>query len=96
MRFSAANGCIELGGAEIRRSKFLSLVRQQLDNLVVFSAPGFWSVLVFVDNCDATLKMIKDDHEYDDIEPAAKLLAKHIRQECLTVKTSHTALKSLN
>ena len=80
---------IELGGQAMRRSALINMVSQDMDDLVVLSAPGFRSIVLFRDNNKVTLKMIKYEEEDDDLESALNIVAKHIHGDCLNIKYDH-------
>ena len=76
---------VQLGGHQMKRSKLINLLCHKIDELVVLSAPGYRSLL-FSNNSDATLKMIKDEDEDDNLKAAMKIVAKHIRRECSEIE----------
>ena len=76
---------VQLGGHQMKRSKLINLLCHKIDDLVVLSAPGYRSLL-FSNNSDATLKMIKDEDEDDNLKAAMKIVAKHIRRECSEIE----------
>ena len=80
---------IELGGKQMRRSTLINSLCEMLDDLVVLSAPGYRSVIFFRDNTTATLKMIKDEGEEDNLEAALHLVAKQIKKECTKIEYQH-------
>ena len=82
---------IELGSKQMRRSTLINSLCEMLDDLVVLSAPGYWSVIFFRDNTTATLKMIKDEGEEDNLEAALHLVAKQIKK---SVQKSSISIRS--
>lgn len=80
---------LELGGKPMRRSALIKLICDKEQDLVVLSAPGYRSVVFFRDNTSATLKMIKDENEDDNLEAALDLVAKHVKKECSELKYHH-------
>ena len=82
---------IELGGKQMRRSTLINSLCEMLDDLVVLSAPGYRSVIFFRDNTTATLKMIKDEGEEDNLEAALHLVAKQIKKR---VQKSSISIRS--
>ena len=80
---------IELGSKQMRWSTLINSLCEMLDDLVVFSAPSYRSVIFFRDNTTATLKMIKDESEEDNLEAALHLVAKQIKKECTKIEYQH-------
>ena len=80
---------IELGGKQMRRSTLINSLCEMLDDLVVLCAPGYRSVIFFRDNTTATLKMIKDEGEEDNLEASLHLVAKQIKTECTKIEYQH-------
>ena len=77
---------VELGGMCMRRSTLINLICENVDDLVVLSARGYRSVVVFRDSAIATLKMTKDDDEDDNLEAALHVVTTHIKKECSTME----------
>ena len=84
---------MEIGGKRMRRSTIINLICDNVEDLVVLSAHGYRSV-VFRDSTNATLKMIKDDDEDDNLEAALDVVATYIKKECSVMdyknQTCHT------
>ena len=79
---------MELGGKRMRRSTIINLIFENVEDLVVPTARGYRSV-VFRDSTIATLKMIKDDDEDDNLETALDVVATHIKKECSMMDYKH-------
>ena len=83
---------IELGGKQMRRSTLIN----SLCEMVVLSAPGYRSVIFFRDNTTATLKMIKDEGEEDNLEAALHLIAKQIKKRVYKNRVSASEVQYQN
>ena len=79
----------EFGGKPMRRSVLISSICELIEDLVVLSARGYRSVVFFRDNTIATMKMVRDDDEDDNLEAALNVVAKHIKKECLEMDFDH-------
>ena len=79
---------MELGGKRMRRSTLINLICENVEDLVVLSAHGYRSV-DFCDSTIATLKMIKDDDEDDNLETALDVVATHIKMQCSMMGYKH-------
>jgi len=79
---------VELGGKRMRHSTIINLICENVEDLVVLSARGYRSV-VLRDSTTATLKMIKDDDEDDNLETALDVVATHIKKECSMMDYKH-------
>ena len=73
---------MELGGMPMRQSTLINSICEMLEDLVVLSSPGYRSIVFFRDSALATLKMIKDNNEEDNLDAALNVVVKHIRKEC--------------
>ena len=73
---------MELGGNQMRRSALINALCVRDEDLVVLSSPGYRSLVFFRDNTIATLKMIKDDEDDENLEAVLDVVAQHIRNEC--------------
>ena len=82
----------ELGGKPMRRSALLKLVSEKLENLVVFSAPGYRSIALFASYPAASFKLTKDEEE-DNIDRAIEVLAREIKKECSNLNYARHAYK---
>ena len=71
---------MELGGKRMRRSTLINLICENVEDLVVLSARDYRSV-VFRDRTTATLKMVKDNDDNDNLETALDVVATHIKKE---------------
>ena len=79
---------MELGGKRRRRFTIIHLICENVEDLVVLSARGYRSV-VFRDSTVATLKMIKDDDEDDNLEAALDVVATQIKKESSMMDYKH-------
>ena len=79
---------MELDGKRMRRSTIINLICENVEDLVVLSAHGYRSV-VFRDSTIATLKIIKDDDEDDNLETALDVVATHIKKEYSMIDYKH-------
>ena len=79
---------MELGGKRMRQSKLINLMFENVEDLVVLPARAFRSV-VFRDSTIATLKMIKDVDEDDNMETALDVVATHIKKDCSMMDYKH-------
>ena len=77
-----------LGGKRMRRSTLINLICENVEDLVVLSARGYCSV-VFRDSTIATLKMIKDEDDSDNLEAALDVVATHTKKECSMMEYKH-------
>ena len=77
---------MELGGMPMRRSTLINSICEMLEDLILLSSPGYRSIVFFRDNALATLKMIKDNDEEDNLDAALNVVAKHIRKECANME----------
>ena len=80
---------VELGGSSMRRSVLITALCEELEDLVVLSAPGYRSVIFFKDNATATLKIIKDDDDVDNLDAALDVVAKRIRHDISEMDYKH-------
>ena len=72
----------------MRRSTIINLICENVEDLVVLSAHSYRSV-VFPDSTIASLKMIKDDDEDDNLETALDVVATHINKKCSMMDYKH-------
>ena len=79
---------VELSGKRMQRSTIINLICDNVEDLFVLSARGYRSV-VFRDSTIATLNMIKDDDEDDNLETALGVVATHIKNECSMMDYKH-------
>ena len=79
---------MELGGKYMQPSTIINLICDNVEDLVVLSAHGYRSV-IFRDSTIATLKIIKDDDEEDNLETALDVVATHIKKECSMMDYKH-------
>ena len=79
---------MELREKRMRRSKLINLTCENVEDLVVLSARGYRSV-VFRNSTIATLKMIKDDDEEDNLGTALDVVATHIKMQCSMMDYKH-------
>lgn len=80
---------LELGGKQMRRSALIKSLCETVDDLVVLTAPGYRSVVFLKNNSTATLKLMKDDEEEDNLDAALDVVAKQIRKECSSIEYDH-------
>ena len=89
--FSEVGLCLVDGavcGARWEAYALINLICENVEDLVVLSARGYQSI-VFRDSTIATLKMIKDDDEDNNMETALDVVATHIKKECSMVDYKH-------
>jgi len=79
---------MELGGKRMLRSTIINLICDNVEDLFVLSARGYRSV-VFRESTIATLKIIKDDDEDDNLETVLDVVATHIKNECSMMDYKH-------
>ena len=79
---------VELGGKRLRRSTTINLICENVEGLVVLSTRGYRSI-VSRDSTIATLKMIRDDYEDDNLETALDVIATHTKNECSMMTYKH-------
>ena len=79
---------MELGGKRMRRSTIINLICENVEDLVVLSARGYRDSSL-PRQYGATMKMIKDDDEDDNLETALDVVATHIKKECSMMDYKH-------
>ena len=72
---------MDLGGKQMRRSTLINFICENVEDLVVLRARGYRSVILFRDRIIATLKMLKDDDDDDNLEATLGVVATRIEKE---------------
>ena len=80
---------MELVGKRMRRSTIINLICENVEDMVVLSARGYRNSSL-PRQYGATLKMIKDDDEVDNLETTAlDVVATYIKKECSMMDYKH-------
>ena len=79
---------MELVGKRMRRSTIINLICENVEDLFVLSARGYRDSSL-PGQYGATLKIIKDDDEDDNLETALDVVATHIKKECSMMDYKH-------
>ena len=74
---------VEITGSNVKRTNLLKMLTDHSDELVVLSASGYRNMIMFIDNCHATLKVANDNENDERITEAVELLAKCILAKCI-------------
>ena len=77
---------VEITGNNVKRANLLKMLTDHSDKLVVLSASGYRNMIMFNDNCHATLKVANDNKNDERITEAVELLVKCIRSEIMSFK----------
>jgi len=80
---------VEIGGKGMRRSTLVSLICENVEEPVVLSARGYRSVVFFRNSTIATMNMIKDDDEDENLEAALDVVATDIKKESYMMEYKH-------
>lgn len=72
------------------------MLTQNAKDLVILSAQGYRMIVMFQDNAWATLKLICDEEEEDDIDTALNIIAKFIKDEVVVLGCVKRSLPSKN
>ena len=59
----------------------LRKLKEKIKDLVILSAQGYQKVVMFQDNARATLKVMRDEEEEDDIDTSLYIIVKKIKAE---------------
>ena len=79
---------MELVGKRMRRSTIINLICENVEDLVVLSARGYRDSSL-PRQYGATLNMIKDDDEDDNLGTALDVVATYIKKECSMMDYKH-------
>ena len=71
----------ELVGSSIKRADLMKMLSLAVDDIVIFSAPGYLKVVRFHDNARATLMVKRDYAEENDLDDALDMIAREIKAE---------------
>ena len=61
------------------------MLSQNAKDLIILSAQGYQKTVMFQDNARATLKIMRDEEEEDDIDTTLNIIAKTIKDEVVVL-----------
>lgn len=74
------------GGHILTRSNLIKALKNQFEDLVILSAPGYAHIITFPNKASSILRLSHDSDDADDIETAISKIAKQIKLEVTAVK----------
>ena len=76
------------GGTKLSRSNLIKALKEQFNDLVVLSAPGYAHVITFPPKAASILRLCYDDDD-EELNAAITKVAKHIKSETLGIENNN-------